>query len=83
MEENNKIKQLMQLYFGKHFSRYGRILFGRWLKADDAKTEKEEMLQDLWKKSQPEVTDSTHSDCKGIFPCSPFVNVRCHSIASG
>ena len=41
MEENNKIKQLMQLYFGKHFSRYGRILFGRWLKADDAKTEKE------------------------------------------
>ena len=38
MEENNKIKQLMQLYFGKHFSRYGRILFGRWLKADDAKT---------------------------------------------
>ena len=32
MEENNKIKQLMQLYFGKHFSRYGRILFGRWLR---------------------------------------------------
>ena len=49
MEENNKIKQLMQLYFGKHFSRYGRILFGRWLRADDAKAEKEEMLQDLWK----------------------------------
>ena len=86
MEENNKIKQLMQLYFGKHFSRYGRILFGRWLKADDAKTEKEEMLQDLWKESQLEVTASTHSDwkaCKGIFPWSPFVNVRCHSIASG
>ncbi len=66
MEENNKIKQLMQLYFGKHFSRYGRILFGRWLKADDAKTEKEEMLQDLWKKSQLEVTDSTHSDWKAL-----------------
>ena len=62
MEENNNTKQLMRLYFGKHFSRYGRILFGRWLKADDGKIEKEEMLQDLWEKSQPEVTASTHSD---------------------
>lgn len=62
MEENNNTKQLIRLYFGKHFSRYGRILFGRWLKADDGKIEKEEMLQDLWEKSQPEVTVSTHSD---------------------
>lgn len=62
MEENNNTKQLMRLYFGKHFSRYGRILFGRWLKADDAKKEKEEILQDLWEKSQPQATASTHSD---------------------
>lgn len=62
MKENNNTKQLMRLYFGKHFSRYGCILFGRWLKADDAKKEKEEMLQDLWEKSQPEATASTYSD---------------------
>lgn len=62
MEENNNTKELMQLYFGKHFSRYGRILFGRWLKADDAKMEKEEILQDLWKKSHTEVTASTRND---------------------
>ena len=62
MKENNNTKQLMRLYFGKHFSRYGRILFGRWLKADNGKIEKEEMLQVFWEKSQPEATASTHSD---------------------
>lgn len=62
MEENNNTKQLMRLYFGKHFSRYGRILFGRWLKADNGMKEKEEILQNLWEKSLPEVTASTHSD---------------------
>lgn len=62
MEENNNTKQLMRLYFGKHFSRYGRILFGRWLKADNGKIEKEEILQVFWEKSQPEATASTHSD---------------------
>lgn len=62
MKENNNTKQLMRLYFGKHFSRYGRILFGRWLKADNGKIEKEEMLQFFWEKSQPEATASTHSD---------------------
>lgn len=62
MKENNNTKQLMRLYFGKHFSRYGRILFGRWLKADNGKIEKEEILQVFWEKSQPEATASTHSD---------------------
>ena len=62
MEENNKTKQLMQLYFGKHFSRYGRILFGRWLKADDGKIQKKEMLQELWEESRSEVTASTYND---------------------
>ncbi|MCL3852641.1 FecR family protein [Parabacteroides sp. GYB001] len=62
MKENNNTKQLMRLYFGKHFSRYGCILFGRWLKADDEKIQKEEMLQELWEKSRSEVTASTYND---------------------
>jgi len=40
MEENNNIKRLIQLYFGKRFSRSGRILFGRWLRAEDGMKEK-------------------------------------------
>lgn len=66
MEENNNTKQLMRLYFGKHFSRYGRILFGRWLKADDAKEQKKEILEDLWEESLSEVTVSTHYDWEAL-----------------
>ena len=62
MEENNKTKQVMRLYFGKHFSRYGRILFGRWLKAEDEGMQKLEALQDLWEESETEVTASTYND---------------------
>lgn len=66
MKKNNKTKQLMRLYFGKHFSWYGRVLFGRWLKADNEKMQKEEMLQELWGESSPEVTASTHSDWEAL-----------------
>ena len=34
MENDNNIKRIIQLYFGKHFSRSGRVLFGRWLRAE-------------------------------------------------
>lgn len=81
MEENNNTKQLMRLYFGKHFSQYGCILFGRWLKADDEKSQKEEMLQKLWEESGSEVTASTYNDWevlqKQLF-ASPVI--RKHSI---
>lgn len=66
MEENNKTKQVMRLYFGKHFSRYGRILFGRWLKAEDEGVEKLDALQDLWEESETEVTASTYNDWNAL-----------------
>ena len=62
MEENNKTKQLMRLYFGKHFSRYGRIFFGLWLKADDERSQKLDALQDMWEEVDAEATASTHDD---------------------
>ncbi|WP_455637771.1 FecR family protein [Parabacteroides sp.] len=62
MEENDNIKQLMQLYFGKHFSLYGRILYGRWLRANDNKLQKDEILQELWENSDFQATASTHND---------------------
>lgn len=66
MKQNNTTKQLMQLYFGKQFSKYGRILFGRWLKATDVRLLKDELLQELWDESQSEVTASTHSDWEAL-----------------
>ena len=45
MENDNNIKRIIQLYFGKHFSRSGRVLFGRWLRAEDGASDKTDMLQ--------------------------------------
>lgn len=66
MQRDNNIEKLMQRYFGKHFSRYGCILFGRWLKADDGQIQKDEMLQKIWKESIPVVTDSTYTDWEAL-----------------
>lgn len=62
MEENNRIKKIIRLYFGKHFSQNSRILFGRWLRAENGEASKNGMLQKLWEKSSAEVTVSTYED---------------------
>lgn len=62
MEESNPIKQIVHLYFGKHFSRYGQILFGRWFRAEAEEIEKTELLQELWTRSSAEATDVTRHD---------------------
>ena len=62
MEEDNKIKKIIRLYFGKHFSLNSRILFGRWLRAENGEAEKNSMLQKLWEESSAEVTVSTYED---------------------
>lgn len=62
MEENDDTKRLMRLYFGKHFSRYGRVLFGRWLRASDDKPRKEELLREIWDASAAEASEATGAD---------------------
>lgn len=62
MEENDNTQRLMRLYFGKHFSRYGRILFGRWLKASDDKSRKEDILRELWEESDATADQTTEKD---------------------
>lgn len=62
MENDNNIKRIIQLYFGKHFSRSGRVLFGRWLRAEDGTSEKADVLQTLWEHSPSEVTGETRED---------------------
>jgi ferric-dicitrate binding protein FerR (iron transport regulator) len=67
MEVHNDSKRIIGLYFGKHFSRYGRILFARWLRADDEKEEKTGVLQELWKQSPKEAaTDMTYADWNAL-----------------
>lgn len=80
MEKNNNTKQLMWLYFGKHFSRYGRILFGRWLKAEDEGSQKLEVLQDLWEESESEVTVSTQNDWMALQKHLPAESAMEHMI---
>lgn len=60
--ESNNTKQILRLYFGKHFSRYGRVLFGRWLRGAEDAEEKEKMLEKLWNQSTEISTESTRMD---------------------
>lgn len=63
MQEKNRAKRIMQSYFGKKFSRYGRSLFGRWLKAEEDKELKTTLLQALWEQQYSSaITDETRSD---------------------
>lgn len=80
MKQNNTTKQLMQLYFGKQFSKYGRILFGRWLKADNEKLEKIEILKDLWKESRSDITTSTYEDWQALQYQLPHDPIRKYSV---
>ena len=56
MTNDNNIKRIIQLYFGKHFSRSGRVLFGRWLRAEGGASEKSDMLQAFWEHLPAEAT---------------------------
>ena len=62
MTNDNNIKRIIQLYFGKHFSRSGRVLFGRWLRAEGGASEKSDMLQAFWEHLPAEATAETRED---------------------
>ena len=67
MTNDNNIKRIIQLYFGKHFSRSGRVLFGRWLRAEGGASEKSDMLQ----------------ACKDIYRLNRSVGILSRCIAGG
>lgn len=62
MEGHELIRRIIRLYFGKHFSHYGRFLFGRWLRAEEDKEEKADVLQELWEESPNIATEATTAD---------------------
>lgn len=51
MEQKDYIRKVIQLYFGKKFSQNGKILFGRWLRANNHNLQKTEVLKELWEQS--------------------------------
>ncbi|MCC8171447.1 MAG: DUF4974 domain-containing protein [Parabacteroides sp.] len=62
MENDNNTKRIIQLYFGKHFSRPGRLLFGCWLRTKDRAAEKTAILQTFWEHSAAKATAETRED---------------------
>lgn len=66
MEKEESIKRLVNLAFGKKFSEEGRYLFGNWLRAEADAEEKEQVLEQLWNRSEGVLYASTHSDWKEL-----------------
>lgn len=80
MEHENTIKRIIQLYFGKHFSRSGRVLFGRWLRAEEGASEKSDWLQTFWEQTPAEVTAETHEDWVALQSRLPVEPVRRNTV---
>ncbi len=61
MEENFE-RRMIYDFFGKHFSRKGKRLFGAWLCAEGNSREKEDALLQLWKDCKDASSPSTETD---------------------
>lgn len=60
--KDDKPLNILNSYFGKHFTVRARVLFGRWLRAKGEIARKEELLFGLWRQSPAEVSSETHED---------------------
>lgn len=61
MEENFE-HRMIDRFFGKHFSRKGKQLFGAWLCAEEGSREKEEALLHIWEKCKDASCPFTDTD---------------------
>lgn len=62
METHESIKRIFQLYVGKHFTRAGRAVFGKWLRAQQNQAEKEDALHQYWDESAGEISSDTWNE---------------------
>lgn len=62
MEVHQSIRKIFRLYIGKHFTRAGRAVFGKWLRAEQSHEEKEAVLQEYWQETRAEITSATWHD---------------------
>ena len=66
MQPDKNTKRIIELYFGKNFSRHSRILFGRWLRSEEDASHKTELLQELWRQTPADATDTTRADWESL-----------------
>lgn len=62
METHESIRKLFQLYIGKHFSKTGKVLFGKWFRAEQNQEIKENLLWQYWKTTEGKVSMATWND---------------------
>ena len=62
METHESIKRMFQLYVGKHFTRAGRAVFGKWLRAQQNQVEKKDVLHQYWDESAGEISSDTWNE---------------------
>lgn len=56
------ITNLIRIFFEKDHSKNTQLLFRYWFRLENNRTDKEEVMQELWKKSPSAVTSSTLED---------------------
>lgn len=62
MDAHESIKKLFQLYVGKRFSKVGKALFGKWLRAEQDQEIKEHLLRQHWETATSEISADTWKD---------------------
>ena len=62
MDAHESIKKLFQLYIGKRFSKVGKALFGKWLRAEQDQEIKEHLLRQHWETATGEISADTWED---------------------
>ena len=63
MDAHESIKKLFQLYVGKRFSKVGKALFGKWLRAEQDQEIKEHLLRQHWETVTGEICDFVFGFC--------------------
>ena len=66
MDAHESIKKLFQLYVGKRFSKVGKALFGKWLRAEQDQEIKEHLLRQHWETVTGEISADTWEDWKRL-----------------
>lgn len=68
METSESSKKMFLLYAGKRFSKTGRALFGKWLRAEQDREAKENLLRQYWETAEGEISADTWNDWNRLRP---------------
>ena len=54
-----EIKEIIRLFFGKRFSKDAQLRFRYWLRSEEDRDEKEDVLREMWEASPSDVSEQT------------------------